>query len=218
MLPGETFTIRLFLELQPGLGSGQTATNTMTAQTEETLSRCTNTQPGGSTTNDWRNDRTTCGASDYVGVVAGPNLFTVKGVAGSLPGAYNPTTPANPCTPNLTVDGQDYYRAPCVAHSTLGGVDNWVLDTVNAGTVTIDELTVFDQLPVQGDKLLLTGNGRGSTFRPQLVPNSINPQAPAGTVVRSRSPPAPMCASAPGRPCRPRSHACSRGRYGQRRT
>ena len=29
----------------------------------------------------------------------------------------------------------------------------------------------------------MTGNGRGSTFRPQLVPNSINAQAPAGTVV-----------------------------------
>ena len=116
-------------------------------------------------------------------MVAGPNLFTVKGVAGSLAGAYNPTTPANPCTPNLTVDGQDYYRAPCVAHSTLGGTDRWVLDTVNAGTVTIDELTVFDQLPVAGDKLLLTGNGRGSTFRPQLVADSINAQAPAGTVV-----------------------------------
>ena len=154
MLPRETFTIRLYLELQPGLGSGQTATNTMTVQTDETLSRCTNIKQGGSTTVDWQNDKTTCGASDYVGVVAGPNLFTVKGVAGSLPGAYNPTTPANACNPNLTVDGKDYYRAPCVAHSTLGGVDNWVLDTVNAGTVTIDELTVFDQLPVQGDKLL----------------------------------------------------------------
>jgi large repetitive protein len=181
MLPGETFVIRLFLELQPGLGSGQTATNTMTVQTQETLGRCTNTVAGGSTTPDFAQDPTTCGTSDFVGVVGGPNLFTVKGVQGALPGAYNPTSPDSACIPSLTVDGEPYYRAPCVAHSTLGEVDRWVLHTVNAGTVNVDELTVFDQLPVAGDRLLVTGNSRGSQYRPQLVPGSIAVLAPAGT-------------------------------------
>ena len=184
MLPGETFVIRLYLELQPGLASGETATNTMIVQTEQELSRCTNTQPGGSTTTDWAQDRNTCGTSDFVGVVGGPNLFTVKGVKGSLPGAYNPTNPTSTCIASLAVDGQSYYRAPCVAHSTLGGEDQWVLQTVNAGTVNVDELTVFDQLPVRGDKLLVTGNSRGSEYRPQIVPGSIRVLAPPGTTSR----------------------------------
>ncbi|WP_183407847.1 DUF5979 domain-containing protein [Nocardioides marmoriginsengisoli] len=186
MQPGETFTIHLSLVLQPGLGTGQTATNTITAQTEEPLTRCANTASGGSITTDWSTDPYTCGTSDFVGVVTGPNLYTVKGVRGSLPGAYQPGSPAAVCTQNLTATGGSYFRSPCVANSQLGGTDDWVLSTANAGTVNVDEMTIFDQLPVAGDRQIISGASRGSQYRPELVAGSLNVAAPAGTTVTTQ--------------------------------
>lgn len=179
--PGEVFKIRLYLELQPGLGTGQTATNTMTARTEETLTACRNTVSGGPLTGDWGQDPRTCGTSDYVGTVTGPNLYTVKGVRGSLAGATQPGDPTAACSPTLSATGGAYYRSPCVADSEVDGTDDWVLHSVNAGTVNIDEMTVFDQLPVRGDRQLVSGGQRGSAYRPQLVAGSLQVSAPAGT-------------------------------------
>ncbi|WP_408896450.1 DUF5979 domain-containing protein [Nocardioides sp. R1-1] len=184
MRPGEVFRIRLSLELQPGLGTGQTATNTIIARTEETLASCRNTVAGGPLTGDWAADPHTCGTSDYVGTVTGPNLYTVKGVRGSLPGASQPGNPAATCSPTLTATGGAYYRSPCVANSEVDGTDDWVLHSVNAGTVAIDEMTVFDQLPVRGDRQLVSGGARGSAYRPQLVGGSLKVSAPAGTTQR----------------------------------
>lgn len=181
MKPGETFKIRLYLELLPGLSTGQTATNTMTVQTQETLAACRNVQNGGSTTGAWTSDKTTCGTSDYVGTVSGPNLYTMKGVRTSRTGAFNPDNPAMVCLPNLAATGGNYYRSPCVGNSEIGGVDDWVLHNVNAGTNNVAEMTIFDQLPVSGDRLLVSGNARGSQYRPQMVAGSLNVTAPPGT-------------------------------------
>ncbi|MCG8153151.1 hypothetical protein GUY44_21905 [Pimelobacter simplex] len=183
MQPGEVFKIRLHLELQPGLGTGQTALNTITARTEETLTSCRNRVANGPLTDDWNQDARTCGTTDYVGTVAGPNLYTVKGVRGSLPGASAPDNPAVVCTPSLQVTGGAYYRSPCVANSEVDGTDDWVLHSMNVGTVNIDEMTVFDQLPVRGDRQLVSGSARGSAFRPQLVGAPLV-TAPAGTTTR----------------------------------
>ncbi|WP_141014695.1 DUF5979 domain-containing protein [Nocardioides sambongensis] len=182
MAPGETYKIRLWLELLPGLGAGEKATNIMVATTAEELTRCTNTVAGGSTTDDWSTDPSTCGTSDFIGVVNGPNLYTVKGVAGALEGADRPRS-ATACAPTLEVDGGSYYRPNCVANSQVGGTDDWALYTVNAGTVGIDEMTVFDQLPTSQDRKLVAGSSRGSTYRPELVAESLAVNAPAGTTV-----------------------------------
>jgi hypothetical protein len=184
MRPGEVFRIRVFLELQPGLGTGQTATNTMTVRTEQTLTSCRNTVAGGPLTDDWGRDPTTCGTSDFVGTVTGPNLYTVKGVRGSLAGATQPGAPGAVCSPSLAATGGSYYRSPCVANSEVDGTDDWVLHSVNAGTVNIDEMTVFDQLPVRGDRQLVSGSQRGSAYRPQLVAGSLQVAAPPGTTQR----------------------------------
>ena len=181
MKPGEVFKVRLYLELQPGLSQGDRATNTMTVKTAEQLTACRNTVQGGSTTSAFANDPTTCGTTDYVGVVAGSNLYTVKGVAGSLPGAYQPGSSDAICQQNLVVGSKGYFRAPCVANSEVDGTDDWVLHNVNAGTVPVAEMTVFDQLPTSGDTLLISGSGRGSTLRPELVADSLKVAAPAGT-------------------------------------
>ncbi|TYL49851.1 hypothetical protein FXB39_11185 [Nocardioides sp. BGMRC 2183] len=182
MAPGETFRIRLWLELLPGLAAGESATNTMVATTAEELTRCTNTVAGGATTDDWATTPTTCGTSDFIGVVNGPNLYTVKGVAGSLEGAYRPGS-TTACTPMLDVDGASYYRPNCVAHSQVGGTDDWALHTVNAGTISIDEMTIFDQLPASDDAKLVAGTPRGSTYRPELVADSLKVNAPEGTTI-----------------------------------
>ena len=179
MLPGETFGIELMLELQPGLTTGQQAVNTMTVQTEESLDSCRNIQPGGSITPAWSEDATTCGTTDYVTPSVGPNLFTVKGVRGALPGAANPAAPTQTCAQNLSATGGDYFRAPCAANSVIGGTDDWVLRSLNAGTTLVEQLTVFDQLPTAGDQSLISGASRGSVYRPQLV-DAVTVTAPAG--------------------------------------
>lgn len=181
MKPGETFKIRLFLELQPGLGAGQRATNTMTVQTAQELVGCRNTESGGNLTGDWAADKHTCGTTDYIGAVTGSNLYTLKGVRGSVEGAYRPGAPSAICLPTLAATGGNFYRSPCVANSQLDGTDDWVLHNVNSGTVTIDEMTIFDQLPVAGDKALVSGGSRGSEYRPQMVADSLQVTAPAGT-------------------------------------
>lgn len=181
MKPGEVFKVRLFLELRPGLSQGDRATNTMTVKTAQQLTACRNTVPGGSTTSAFANDPTTCGTTDYVGVVAGSNLYTVKGVSGALPGAYQPGASDAICQQNLVVGDKGYFRSPCVANSEVDGTDDWVLRNVNAGTVPVAQMTVFDQLPTPGDRLLISGTGRGSTLRPELVAGSLKVDAPAGT-------------------------------------
>jgi hypothetical protein len=67
-------------------------------------------------------------------VVAGSNLYTVKGVSG-LPGAYQPGASDAICQQNLVVGDKGYFRSPCVANSEVDGTDDWVLHNVNAGTV-----------------------------------------------------------------------------------
>lgn len=181
MKPGESFNIRVYLELLPGLGAGQRATNTMTVQTAQVLANCGPVDSGGSVTGAWAADKHTCGATDYIGSTVGSNLFTMKGVRGSLPGAYRPGSPSAICRQTLAATGGTFYRSPCVANSQLDGTDDWVLHNVNTGTVPIDEMTVFDQLPVAGDKALVAGTTRGSVYRPELIADSLDITAPAGT-------------------------------------
>lgn len=180
MAPGETFSVRIMLELEPGLSTGDHATNTMTVVTEETLASCANTVPSGSVTSAWSSDPTTCGTTDYVTPAAGPNLFTVKGVKGASAGAVNPVNPAQPCTPSLNATGGSYYRAPCAANSVIGGTDSWVLRAQNAGTTGLAEMVVFDALPAPGDAYLISGLARGSEYRPQML-DDLDVTAPAGT-------------------------------------
>ena len=182
MAPGETFTIRIHLEIGIGAPAGQNIINTMTVQTAEELASCSHIGNGG-TTGAWADDPTTCGTTDYMTPSSIASIFSAKGVAGSLDGAYNPNTPDATCNPTLEHGDDGYYRYPCVAHSQIGGVDDWLLRAANSGGTGVEELTLFEQLPVEGDQLLLTGNSRGSQYRPQLVEESLQAHAPEGTDV-----------------------------------
>ncbi|WP_291379570.1 DUF5979 domain-containing protein [Demequina sp.] len=183
MAPGETFSLRLMLEVQPGLAAGDRATNEMTVTTAETLASCANIDDGGSTTSAWADDPTTCGTTDYVTPSVGPNLFTVKGVRGSLDGASNPLNPEQECLASLDATGGSYFRAPCAANSVIGGVDDWVLRAQNAGTTGLDEMVMFDALPGPGDRYLISGSSRGSSYRPQMLDN-LDIDAPTGTDIQ----------------------------------
>jgi hypothetical protein len=183
MAPGETFSVRLMLEVQPGLAAGERATNEMTVTTAETLASCANIEGGGSTTSAWASDPTTCGTTDYVTPTVGPNLFTVKGVRGSLDGASNPLNPEQECVASLTATGGSYFRAPCAANSVIGGDDEWVLRAQNAGTTGLDEMVIFDALPAQSDTYLISGSSRGSMYRPQML-DDLDIVAPLGTDIQ----------------------------------
>ena len=180
MAPGETFSIRILLELQPGLLLGEQAINEMTVQTAEELSSCTNIDPGGAVTDAWDADPTTCGTTEYVTPTDGTSLFVVKGVRGERDGAINTTNPAHLCEQSLNATGGAYYRSPCAANSEIGGTDDWVLRAQNGGTRPISDMVLFDQLPVAGDQALISGASRGSVYRPQIL-DAIALAAPAGT-------------------------------------
>ncbi|WP_240200478.1 DUF5979 domain-containing protein [Cellulosimicrobium cellulans] len=189
MAPGETFRVRLFLELQPGLTTGQRATNQMTVRTEEPLETCSGID-GAATTPAWGSDPRTCGTTDFVAPVDGPNLYSVKGVRGAVDGATNPSAPAAECRPTLEAAGSTWYRTPCVANSVVGGTDDWVLHVVNAGTTPVEEMVLFEQLPTAGDRMLVTGASRGSTYRPVLagMPSLIAPDGTTAVVEVTTSP------------------------------
>ncbi len=180
MAPGEIFEITLYLELQPVAADVQVE-NTMVVHTEETLDSCANISPDLEVTDDFENDPTTCGTTDYVEPTPGPNLFTLKGVQGSLDGAINPNGPDSNCLTFETA-GETYYRSPCAANSVVGGVDQWVLHVANAGTTPVESMTIFDQLPVAGDQQLVSGASRGSQYKVELVAESLQAYLPEGTI------------------------------------
>ena len=131
------------LELQPGLTESGRATNTMTVTTTQTLAACS--AIGGRTlTNDWANDPTTCGSSDYVSPRGGPNLFTVKGVRGSVTGAA--TADGQECSPLVTATGGSVL--PHAVHRHVGRRRCRRLGAagVNGGTTSVEDLTIFDPL------------------------------------------------------------------------
>lgn len=180
MAPGETFSVRILLQLQPGLGLGQQAINEMTVHTGEKLQSCTNSLPGGSVTDAWADDDTTCGTTEYVTPANATSLFVVKGVRGERQGAILPGRPDVICQQNLVVTGGAYFRSPCAANSQIGGTDAWVLRAQNGGTSEMAEMVLFDQLPVAGDRSLISGGSRGSAYRPQML-DDLAVNAPQGT-------------------------------------
>jgi fimbrial isopeptide formation D2 family protein len=185
LLPGETITIRVWLEFLPGASSGEKVSNALTVNTGQRLDAVTRALEG--TTNQTPrldSDGTSGTTSDFVQPAEGENVYVVKGVQGSIAGAVNSVNPDLECVASMPspLDPSDrYYRNPCVANSTLGGTDKWMLRAVNGGTTDLTRMIIFDQLPVAGDQLLLSGTGRGSQYRPELTGAPVVVGAPDGT-------------------------------------
>lgn len=188
MAPGETFTIRLDMELLPGLQSGQSAFNSMEVNTEEVLDG--GVGPGGElippyTNSDpvmqqnpnngsWGGDHT-AGTKDYVQPRPELNLWVQKSVYGSLGTAATAGEECSPTTPGP--DGQNYFPSPCLSDTQYSWnddiVDKWLLRTSNTTTTAVKEIVVYDDLPVSGDKFLIGGASRGSDYRPVLVAEPV---------------------------------------------
>lgn len=184
--PTETAVIRVWLELQPGPVAGEQVTNHVSVFTQQDLKGVSKVNPGDGAGAVSAAGDTGATTFDSVTPTVGENLFVVKGVKGSLAGAVNTNDPSQTCTPTLSgLNGENYYRTPCAANSTVNGTDDWVLHMVNAGTTNVTRAQFFDQLPVQDDKYLVASeNGRGTQYRPQLLDDLGNIAvvgAPTGT-------------------------------------
>lgn len=186
MQPGETAHIRVWFLLAAGttdpsycVGSANPAgsCNEVTVNTVQSLDKYGDTNTTDGSAGVVSNSPTSVSTSDYVTPTPTTNLSVYKGVIGSLNGATS-----SACVPSLTVDGADYYRPPCVANSTMGGVDRWALSVVNTSTQSVKSAVLFDQLPIVGDSLLVSGNDRGTQYRPQMLDDLKVVGAPAGTV------------------------------------
>lgn len=174
LAPGESVTIRIWLQLQPGVSANEKVRNTATVNTKEELAAITPITFDDDEQADisWDPDasRTSGDTWDEVTVDPGASISVFKGVKGSLDGATNWNDPSQVCATTTGLDGQQYYRSPCVANSVQGGTDSWVIQVANAGTTSsFDGFWVFDPLPTLNDQLIVSGNSRGSMFRPVLT-------------------------------------------------
>ena len=170
LAPGESLNIRIWLQLQPGFTASDKAYNQAVVTTEQNLDHVYPVQFGDYTADVTVPDPLSNSAStrDYVQVQEGNALVITKAVRGSLPGAESSTS--SECVPYVAGDGNSYYRPVCAANSTHGGIDHWVIEATNYGTT--DQYNVFwlvDALPKPGDKLLASGDSRGSAYRPVLT-------------------------------------------------
>jgi len=179
MAPGETFTITIGLILLPGLGVGDTTTNTFVVNTDSALDGCTNTSGNGQGTVPLPADQ--CGTTNFVGPTPGGALFAQKGVRGEIDGdlvdgQQRPGDPSATCP----VDSEGFTRLPCAAYSVVGATDEWRIQVINAGTVGYDSITLVDPLPRPGDRMLATGSARNSLYEPVLELGSLITDLPGG--------------------------------------
>lgn len=180
MAPGETFTITIGLILLPGLGVGDTTTNTFIVNTDSALDGCANTSGNGQGTVPLL-PADQCGTTNFVGPTPGGALFAQKGVRGEIDGdlvdgQQRPGDPAATCP----VDSEGFTRLPCAAYTAVGATDEWRIQVINAGTVGYDSLTLVDPLPRPGDRMLATGSARSSLYEPVLELGSLETDIPGG--------------------------------------
>ncbi len=82
------------------------------------------------------------------------------------------TVPANPAdcsTPTLAVDGELYYRYPCVPITRPGGTEEWVGYFFNAGNVRVNQISSIDVLPRPNDRGVIINDARSSRWTPILL-------------------------------------------------
>jgi len=71
--------------------------------------------------------------------------------------------------PTLAVDGEEYYRYPCVPITRPGGTEEWVGNFFNAGNVRVFEVVSIDVLPRADDRGVIINDSRNSRWAPTLL-------------------------------------------------
>jgi uncharacterized repeat protein (TIGR01451 family) len=169
LAPGEKYTVVIPLQVAPGLleAYGE-ATNTMTIDSDRTLSACTNVSGNGRGA-ALSDANTRCTTTNGVSTISASAISSFKGVKGdvdaagvSTSGAINVTNAATPCV----ADSQGFYRSPCAANTVIGGTDLWKLRFTNGGNIPAETASIVDVLPRVGDAYLRTGAARLSEFAP----------------------------------------------------
>ncbi|MFN4001097.1 DUF5979 domain-containing protein [Microcella sp.] len=82
------------------------------------------------------------------------------------------TVASNPATceePTLAVDGELYYRYPCVPITRPGGTEEWVGYFFNAGNVRVHQISSIDVLPRENDRGVIINDARSSRWAPILL-------------------------------------------------
>ncbi|UCR88106.1 DUF5979 domain-containing protein [Mycetocola spongiae] len=169
MAPGEKFTVTMNMPLQPGLEPNGKAINQMVVTTAQQLDSCTNTSvpTEGKIPNLPGNQ---CGTTNYVQQSTGGLFQLYKTVKGELrenaedklvSGATN-KIPGRDCV----ADADGFFGPECAANTVVGGTDAWRLRIANTGDQAISSATIVDVLPATGDRTLVAGTSRESTFRP----------------------------------------------------
>ncbi|RLP79362.1 DUF11 domain-containing protein [Mycetocola lacteus] len=187
MAPGEKFTITLNLALQAGLPQGGQATNALVVTTVQDLDSCSRGTNQGTVDGLAPNQ---CGTTNFVKQQAGALFQISKSVKGELAdpdkkltsGATNRVSADRVCAP----DAEGYYGADCVANTVVGATDGWKLRMVNTGDTSLTTATILDILPFAGDKNLVAGDSRGSTYRPMFDGDfgvKLRDGAPVGTTM-----------------------------------
>ena len=195
MKPGEVVTIELGLILQPGLTTGQRATNEVVVDTGEPLAACTQPTKNGQAPNAPASNEE-CSNTNYVSPLVGTYVNGMKTVNGEIvetdgeflvdggsrvDRATNLPTGEACSSSSWSADG--YTRTPCIAYTAVGATDSWNLDYFNIGTNPLSKMVIVDMLPTPGDNLLAGyGFERGSNFRPVIDSASLQvAKMPAGT-------------------------------------
>ena len=79
------------------------------------------------------------------------------------------SNPADCGTPTLNVEGELYYRYPCVPITRPGGVEEWVGNFFNAGNVRVHQISSIDVLPRENDRGVIVNDARSSRWAPILL-------------------------------------------------
>lgn len=79
------------------------------------------------------------------------------------------SNPADCSTPTLAVDGELYYRHPCVPITRPGGEEEWVGYFFNAGNVRVHQISSIDVLPRENDRGVIINDARSSRWAPILL-------------------------------------------------
>jgi len=162
LAPGETYSITLRLEVEPGLDPGTVGENGMEFTNDRALSECTPLNSSNGRAVSLTDN--TCATSNIVTVLTLGSFSALKGVKSTSGTATNSLNADITCTP----DAGGYYRFPCAADSTIGGTDEWKLQLTNGGNIAASSLELIDVFPSIGDVGVVDPSPRGSSFAPQF--------------------------------------------------
>ncbi len=159
LMPGETFTVELKLQVRPAVNAGSEFTNEITVTADEEVTS---------------SDDTTVKVQDGMGVTRNKFVRETVGGDGKTPQGENPVdsrvdevNAERSCLPYE--DG--FYRYPCVVETNPGGTATWLFEVRNTGNQPLTTMQAIDVLPFAGNTGTVTNLGLGSKWDPVFQGN-----------------------------------------------